>query len=182
MGEIPMTTRNRHYLLDLVEEERYLSESILLQIEEYTKSFKNIPVSDSIREKEIIPLLGLLKECRSYDDFHKGRVWAYLESVKNKKPIDLFTVSESKRGSVYQLLSLVLEKKNIGIISGSFSYGELKEIEELFISNSISPSELTNLLEDVDYDMEVDIHSIFTSYPSKLIDRLITLSDKIFSY
>lgn len=178
-----MTTINRHYLLDLVEEERYLSESILLQIEEYTKSFKNIPVSDSIREKEIIPLLRLLKECRSYDDFHKGRVWAYLESVKNKKPIELFTVSDHrKRQRVFQLLSSVLEKKNIGIVSGSIPYEELKETGELFISHSISPSELIAKLDEVEYDMIEDIHSVFNSYPTELIDKLITLSDRVFSY
>lgn len=184
MGEIPMTTnRSRHYLLDLIEEERYLSESILLQIEEYTKSFKNIPVSDSIRKNEIIPLLELLNKYHSYDNFHKGRVWAYLESVKNKKAIDLFTVSDHrKRQRVYQLLSSVLEKKNIGIIPGSLSYEELKEIGELFVSHSISPSELINKLNDTDYDMIDDIHSLFNSYPTELIDKLITLSDKVFLY
>ena len=177
------TNRSRHYLLDLVEEEKYLSEAILLQIEEYTKSFKNIPVSDSIRKNEIIPLLDLLKKYRSYDDFHKGRVWAYLESVKNKKPIELFTVSDHrKRQRVYQLLSSVLEKKNIGVISGSISYEELKEIGELFISTSISPSELIAKFDEIDYNMEIDIHPVFNSYPTKLIDKLITLSDKVFLY
>lgn len=178
-----MTTKNRHYLLDLIEEKKYLSEAILLQIEEYTKSFKNIPVSDSIRKNEIIPLLDLLKKYRSYDDFHKGRVWAYLESVKNKKPIELFTVSDHrKRQRVFQLLSSVLEKKNIGIVSGSIPYEELKETGELFISHSISPSELIAKLDEVEYDMIEDIHSVFNSYPTELIDKLITLSDSVFSY
>lgn len=174
-----MTTRNRHYLLDLIEEEGYLSESLLTHIEDYTRSFKDQRVSRVVKDNEIEPILNAIKDLHSYDNFHKGRVWSYLESLVSKK-ISLKELPKKRRDLVYQLLSSVLEKKNIGIISGSLSYEELFELSQLFQSNSILPQMIESRLSECESDEEYV--SILSSYPTELIDKLVSLSDKIFSY
>ena len=168
MGEIPMTTRNRHYLLDLIEEEGYLSESLLTHIENYTRSFKDQRVSRVIKDNEIEPILNAIKDLRSYDNFHKGRVWSYLESLVSRR-IALKEFPKKKRDLVYQLLSSVLERKNIGIISGSLSYDELFELSQLFQSKSLLPQMIESELSECESDEEY--LSILRSYPSELIDK-----------
>ena len=170
---------NTFYLLDIVTEKQYLNKDLLNEIERYTSSFNGIPVSKSIREKEVNPLIELITPMRTYDKFHKGRVLSYLHSLKSKI-VNLLEVPKSKRLQVLNLLKEVIEKKNIGIISGELDFETLNELSKLFDSNNITPQSLQSQLLGCDTDL--DIAHLIDSYPSELIDRLITLSDKIFIY
>ena len=92
------------YLIDLITESQYLNKNLLNEIERYTSSFEGIPVSKFIRENEVVPLIDLIKETRSYDNFHKGRVLSYLYKLKSRTITLIKEQSKDKRLSLFNLL------------------------------------------------------------------------------
>lgn len=168
------------YLLDIVTEKQYLNKDLLDEIERYTSSFNGIPVSKSIRENEVDPLINLIKKTRSYDNFHKGRILSYLYTLKSRTVTLIKEQSKTKRLSVFNLLKSVLEKKHIGIVSNCLKNEDLVELDKLFNRFDISPEELQSEL--CNSESEEQFYSITDSLSSELTNKLKSLSENIFIY